>query len=72
MLVYLLKQANKAELKGIPQHKIWIDPGIGFAKTRIEEREVMSRLDFCAYHFLNKPFSTGSKQYRIICCYQFI
>ncbi|MCD8827744.1 dihydropteroate synthase [Staphylococcus gallinarum] len=45
MLVYLLKQANKAELKGIPQHKIWIDPGIGFAKTRIEEREVMSRLD---------------------------
>lgn len=45
MLLYLLKQANKAEMAGIPQNKIWIDPGIGFAKTREEEQEVMSRLD---------------------------
>lgn len=45
MLLYLLKQANKAEMKGISKDKIWIDPGIGFAKTREEEREVMSRLD---------------------------
>jgi dihydropteroate synthase len=45
MLVYLLKQANKAEMAGIPKHKIWIDPGIGFAKTRQEEQEVMARLD---------------------------
>ncbi|MEB7675485.1 dihydropteroate synthase [Staphylococcus equorum] len=45
MLLYLLKQANKAEMAGIPQHKVWIDPGIGFAKTREEEKEVMSRLD---------------------------
>ncbi|ALM56053.1 dihydropteroate synthase [Staphylococcus equorum] len=45
MLLYLLKQASKAEMAGIPQHKVWIDPGIGFAKTREEEKEVMSRLD---------------------------
>lgn len=45
MLVYLLKQANKAEMAGIPKHKIWIDPGIGFAKTRQEEQEVMAKLD---------------------------
>ena len=45
MLLYLLKQANKAEMAGIPQHKVWIDPGIGFAKTRDEEKEVMTRLD---------------------------
>lgn len=45
MLVYLLKQANKAEMKGIPHEKIWLDPGIGFAKTRAEEKEVMARLD---------------------------
>ena len=45
MLVYLLKQANKAEMAGIPQHKVWLDPGIGFAKTREEEKEVMARLD---------------------------
>jgi len=45
MLLYLLKQANKAEMAGIPQEKVWVDPGIGFAKTREEEQEVMARLD---------------------------
>ncbi|MGW9905663.1 dihydropteroate synthase [Staphylococcus cohnii] len=45
MLLHLLKQANKAEMAGIPQEKVWIDPGIGFAKTRDEEKEVMARLD---------------------------
>ena len=38
MLVTLLAQANKAEMAGIPQSKIWLDPGIGFAKTRDEKR----------------------------------
>ena len=28
-------------MAGIPKHKIWLDPGIGFAKTRDEENEVM-------------------------------
>lgn len=45
MLVMLLKQANKAVLAGIDRERIWLDPGIGFAKTREEEQEVMSRLD---------------------------
>ncbi|UXS29118.1 dihydropteroate synthase [Staphylococcus delphini] len=45
MLVMLLKQANKAVLAGIDRDRIWLDPGIGFAKTREEEQEVMSRLD---------------------------
>ena len=45
MLVSLLAQANKAESAGIPHDKIWLDPGIGFAKTREEESEVMARLD---------------------------
>lgn len=45
MLLSLMTQANKAEMAGIPQHKIWLDPGIGFAKTREEENEVMARLD---------------------------
>ena len=45
MLLSLITQANKAEMAGIPQHKIWLDPGIGFAKTREEENEVMARLD---------------------------
>lgn len=45
MLLYLLKQANRAEEAGIAHDKIWIDPGIGFAKSRAEERTVMNRLD---------------------------
>ncbi|EGQ4393282.1 dihydropteroate synthase [Staphylococcus pseudintermedius] len=45
MLVMLLKQANKAVLAGIDRERIWLDPGIGFATTREEEQEVMSRLD---------------------------
>ena len=40
-----MAQANKAEMAGIPQGKIWLDPGVGFAKTREEENEVMARLD---------------------------
>ncbi|CAL27078.1 dihydropteroate synthase [Staphylococcus carnosus] len=45
MLLYLLKQANRAEEAGIKHDNIWIDPGIGFAKSRAEERIVMDRLD---------------------------
>ena len=26
MLLTLIKQANKAEMAGIPKHKIWLDP----------------------------------------------
>ena len=44
MLLSLITQANKAEMAGIPKHKIWLDPGIGFAKSD-EENEVMARLD---------------------------
>lgn len=45
MLTSLLAQAHQAKLAGIHEKKIWLDPGIGFAKTRIEEAEVMARLD---------------------------
>ena len=45
MLLTLIKQANKAEMAGIPKHKIWLDPGIGFPKSRKEKNEVMARLD---------------------------
>lgn len=45
LLLSLLRQANQAELAGVAHANIWLDPGIGFAKTREEERIVMSRLD---------------------------
>ena len=44
MLLSLLTQANKAEMAGIEKGNIWLDPGIGFAKSRSEEKEVMARL----------------------------
>ncbi|HAR7555373.1 TPA: dihydropteroate synthase [Staphylococcus aureus] len=45
MLTSLLAQAHQAKIAGIPSNKIWLDLGIGFAKTRNEEAEVMARLD---------------------------
>ena len=45
MLLSLITQANKAEMAGIQNIKYGLDPGIGFAKTRDEENEVMARLD---------------------------
>ncbi|MBO1199513.1 dihydropteroate synthase [Staphylococcus simiae] len=45
MLTSLLAQAHQAKIAGINADNIWLDPGIGFAKTRLEEKEVMSRLD---------------------------
>ena len=32
MLLSLITQANKAEMAGIPKHKIWLDPGIDLPK----------------------------------------
>ncbi|RXK17215.1 dihydropteroate synthase [Macrococcus sp. DPC7161] len=40
----LLKQAELAMQVGISKDRIWLDPGIGFAKSRQQEMEVMRRL----------------------------
>lgn len=45
MVTDLCTQANKALACGIAREKIWIDPGIGFAKSREQEIQVMRRLD---------------------------
>ena len=45
MVTDLCTQANKAIEYGIARDKIWIDPGIGFAKSREQEIQVMHRLD---------------------------
>ncbi len=41
----LLQQAERAQHAGIKHEDIWLDPGIGFAKSRAQEIEVMRRLD---------------------------
>ncbi|MCU7558378.1 dihydropteroate synthase [Macrococcus capreoli] len=45
MITDLCTQAQHAQDAGIPHDKIWLDPGIGFAKSREQEVEVMKRLD---------------------------
>lgn len=45
MVTDLCTQTNKALACGIAREKIWIDPGIGFAKSREQEIQVMRRLD---------------------------
>ncbi|MCE4957959.1 dihydropteroate synthase [Macrococcoides caseolyticum] len=45
MITDLCTQATLAEQAGISKDKIWLDPGIGFAKSREQEVEVMKRLD---------------------------
>lgn len=45
MITDLCTQARAAEQAGIERDKIWLDPGIGFAKNRNQEIEVMRRLE---------------------------
>ena len=45
MIGELETSIKMAKSRGVKADKIWIDPGIGFAKTREEELEVMRRLE---------------------------
>lgn len=45
MIADLTMQAKLAERAGIAKAHIWIDPGIGFAKSRTQEIEVMQQLE---------------------------
>ncbi|WP_414052108.1 dihydropteroate synthase [Macrococcus animalis] len=45
MVTDLCTQAECAKAVGIPHDSIWIDPGIGFVKSRTQEVEVMQRLE---------------------------
>lgn len=45
MIKELTESADLALAHGVKRENIWLDPGIGFVKTRDEELEVMRRLD---------------------------
>ena len=45
MIAELLASAALAKAHGVKEDKIWLDPGIGFVKTRSEELTVMRRLE---------------------------
>ncbi|MCG1009507.1 dihydropteroate synthase [Salinicoccus sp. ID82-1] len=45
MIEELMASVKLAESHGVPRENIWLDPGIGFVKSRSEEIEVMHRLE---------------------------
>lgn len=45
MIKELQESVDLALQRGVKKENIWLDPGIGFVKTRQEELEVMRRLD---------------------------
>lgn len=45
MIQELVESAELAKSHGVKEEDIWLDPGIGFVKSREEELEVMRRLD---------------------------
>lgn len=45
MIKELQESVDLALQHGVKKENIWLDPGIGFVKTRQEELEVMRRLD---------------------------
>lgn len=45
MIKELQESIDLAIARGVKKENIWLDPGIGFVKTRQEELEVMRRLD---------------------------
>jgi dihydropteroate synthase len=42
---FLVARARAAESAGVPQNRIWIDPGIGFGKTVDHNLELIRNLD---------------------------
>lgn len=52
VLDHLLQQADQAMEAGVPRHKIWLDPGIGFGKTLEHNLELLRNLRlFCETGF---------------------
>jgi dihydropteroate synthase len=41
---YLAECARRAEAKGIPRERIWLDPGIGFGKTADHNLAILARI----------------------------
>lgn len=64
-VVHFLEQAIiQAQKQGIKKDKIWVDPGIGFVKSRKEELELMKRLEEIAE--LGQPVLLGTSRKRFI------
>jgi dihydropteroate synthase len=63
-LSFLETSIDKAERYGIQRSRIWIDPGIGFGKTREHNLEILKRLD--EFRVLGQPLLLGTSRKSVI------
>lgn len=64
LIAFLEKSLEIAEHYGIAREKVWMDPGIGFGKTREQNLEVLRRLD--ELKVLGCPIMLGTSRKSII------
>jgi dihydropteroate synthase len=57
VIAELKEAADLAISAGVEKEKIWLDPGIGFAKTAVQNVELLARLDELAE--IGKPMVIG-------------
>jgi dihydropteroate synthase len=61
---YFTDRLDHIERNGVERERILIDPGIGFAKKRRQNLEILKRLD--ALHGLGRPILLGTSRKRFI------
>ncbi|MEK3885252.1 dihydropteroate synthase [Paenibacillus sp. PL2-23] len=64
VLADLRGSVNLAASAGVAEHNIWLDPGIGFAKTYNDNLELLDRLN--EVHALGYPVLLGTSRKRFI------
>jgi dihydropteroate synthase len=61
---FLEGQLNLAVAQGIPEERVWLDPGIGFGKTLAHNLELLRRLDEIVA--VGPPVVVGASRKRFI------
>ena len=56
----LLAAAARAQVQGVARERIWLDPGVGFAKTAAQSAELVARTD--AFVGLGHPVLVGASR----------
>ncbi|MGH2978306.1 MAG: dihydropteroate synthase [Solirubrobacterales bacterium] len=61
---FLEERLRFAAARGIPEERVWLDPGIGFGKTLVHNLELLRRLDEIVA--LGRPVIVGASRKRFI------
>jgi dihydropteroate synthase len=64
VVAFLEERLAFAVSQGIPEHRVWLDPGIGFGKTLRHNLELLRRLDEIVA--LGRPVVVGASRKRFI------